>query len=290
MCFSGLFRQWQYLHRRTIRRHRLQKKDPSAAISDPVKPIQYWVDSGAPDDVKQALLEGARWWNQAFEAAGFTNAFKVDVLPADADPKTADPVALVSAFVGQPIEMDVLVANPWVPHLVVAKHYQKGRVFLAGDAAHQVSPFGARGANTGVQDCDNLSWKLQAVLAGDAPEALLDSYHEKRAYAADDNLGHSTRATDFITPKSRSSTRLRNAVLFNRRNGEIALSRNVGAVIKPVNAAVIVTGTYGTSYTTVYVSLKMVSVADGRILAGADFVVPRGAELDGLIRRRTAGY
>ncbi len=71
---------------RYIRRHRLEKKDPTAAISEPVKPIQYWVDPGAPDDVKQALLEGARWWNQAFEAAGFRNAFKVDVLPDSADP------------------------------------------------------------------------------------------------------------------------------------------------------------------------------------------------------------
>uniref|UniRef100_UPI0018EB17DA FAD-dependent monooxygenase n=1 Tax=Xylophilus sp. ASV27 TaxID=2795129 RepID=UPI0018EB17DA len=59
----------------------------------------------------------------------------------------------------------------------------------------------------------NLGWKLQAVLNGQAPEALLDSYHEERAHAADDNLGHSTRATDFITPKSRGSRRLRNAVL-----------------------------------------------------------------------------
>jgi hypothetical protein len=71
---------------RYIRRHRLQKKDPSAAMSEPIKPIQYWVDSGAPEDVKKALIEGASWWNQAFEAAGFRNAFKVDVLPADADP------------------------------------------------------------------------------------------------------------------------------------------------------------------------------------------------------------
>jgi hypothetical protein len=71
---------------RYLRRHRLAKKDPSAAISEPVKPIEYWVDPGAPADVKQALLEGARWWNQAFEAAGFRNAFKVEVLPDSADP------------------------------------------------------------------------------------------------------------------------------------------------------------------------------------------------------------
>jgi len=71
---------------RYIRRHRLEKKDPNAAMSEPIKPIQYWVDSGAPEDVKKALVEGASWWNQAFEAAGFRNAFKVDILPADADP------------------------------------------------------------------------------------------------------------------------------------------------------------------------------------------------------------
>src|SRR5579884_936443 len=71
---------------RYIRRHRLEKKDPNAEISEPVKPIEYWVDPGAPPDVQKALIEGAMWWNQAFEAAGFRNAFKVDVLPADADP------------------------------------------------------------------------------------------------------------------------------------------------------------------------------------------------------------
>jgi hypothetical protein len=71
---------------RYIRRHRLQKKDPNAAISEPVKPIQYWVDSGAPEDVKKALIEGAMWWDKAFEAAGYRGAFKVDVLPEGADP------------------------------------------------------------------------------------------------------------------------------------------------------------------------------------------------------------
>ena len=72
--------------RRYIVRHRLEKKDPAAAMSDPVKPIEYWVDPGAPADVRQALIDGASWWNQAFEAAGFRNAFKVAVLPGGADP------------------------------------------------------------------------------------------------------------------------------------------------------------------------------------------------------------
>jgi hypothetical protein len=74
------------MQRRYIRRHRIVKKDPSAEMSEPVKPIEYWVDSGAPEDVKKALVEGASWWNQAFEAAGFINGFKVAVLPDGADP------------------------------------------------------------------------------------------------------------------------------------------------------------------------------------------------------------
>lgn len=71
---------------RFIHRHRLVKKDPTAAVSDPVEPIVYYVDPGAPEDVRKALIEGASWWSQAFEAAGFSNAFKVEVLPPDADP------------------------------------------------------------------------------------------------------------------------------------------------------------------------------------------------------------
>lgn len=72
--------------KRYIARHRLEKKDPNAAVSDPVEPIVYYVDPGAPADIRAALIEGASWWNQAFEAAGFRNAFQVKVLPEDADP------------------------------------------------------------------------------------------------------------------------------------------------------------------------------------------------------------
>lgn len=91
--------------------------------------------------------------------------------------------------------------------------FRHGRVIFAGDSAHQVSPFGARGANTGVQDIDNLGWKLKLVLDGAAPEALIDTYTEERAFAADDNLRASSRSTDFITPKSAMSRRFRDAVL-----------------------------------------------------------------------------
>jgi 3-(3-hydroxy-phenyl)propionate hydroxylase len=93
------------------------------------------------------------------------------------------------------------------------ERFRHGRVLFAGDAAHGVSPFGARGANSGVQDADNLGWKLAAVLRGHAPDALLDTYAREREGAADENIRHSTRATDFITPKSAASRLFRDAVL-----------------------------------------------------------------------------
>ncbi len=97
-----------------------------------------------------------------------------------------------------------------------------GRVFFAGDAAHGVSPFGARGANSGVQDADNLAWKLSAVLQGDAPESLLQSYGAEREGAADENILNSTRATDFITPKSPISRLFRDATLDLARDHAFA--------------------------------------------------------------------
>jgi hypothetical protein len=72
-----------------IVRHRLRKKDPGAAISDAVQPIVYYLDRGAPEPIRSALLEGANWWNQAFEAAGFRNAFRVELMPPDMDPMDA---------------------------------------------------------------------------------------------------------------------------------------------------------------------------------------------------------
>ena len=71
---------------RYIARHRLQKKDPTSAVSEPMKPIVYYVDRGAPEPIRSALVEGASWWAAAFEAAGFKNAFRVEVMPEDMDP------------------------------------------------------------------------------------------------------------------------------------------------------------------------------------------------------------
>jgi len=102
------------------------------------------------------------------------------------------------------------------------ERFRHGRVLFAGDAAHQVSPFGARGANSGIQDADNLVWKLARVLRKSAPESLLDSYDAERGPAADENILHSTRSTDFITPKSRVSRAFRDAALQLARSHPFA--------------------------------------------------------------------
>jgi 3-(3-hydroxy-phenyl)propionate hydroxylase len=97
-----------------------------------------------------------------------------------------------------------------------------GRTIFIGDAAHQVSPFGARGANSGVQDAENLAWKLAAVIKGEADDALIASYNAERVQAADENIAHSTRSTDFIAPHSQAERSLRNAVLTLAPKAEFA--------------------------------------------------------------------
>lgn len=112
--------------------------------------------------------------------------------------------------------------------------FRHGRVLFAGDAAHGVSPFGARGANSGVQDAENLAWKLRLVVDGKAPESLLDSYDDERSLAADENILHSTRSTDFITPKNQASLDFRNATLeLSRRRGFARRLVNSGRLSVP---------------------------------------------------------
>lgn len=121
--------------------------------------------------------------------------------------------ALLAASPFKDAEFELEWASVYTFACLRMEAFRHGHVLFAGDSAHGVSPFGARGANSGVQDADNLAWKLAAVLRGEAPQALLDSYAREREYAADENIRNSTRATDFITPKSEVSRLLRDAVL-----------------------------------------------------------------------------
>ncbi|WP_375175566.1 FAD-dependent oxidoreductase [Pseudooceanicola sp.] len=119
----------------------------------------------------------------------------------------------IDAMLGGDVEYELVWSSIYTFQCRRMKQFRHGRVIFAGDSAHQVSPFGARGANSGMQDVDNLGWKLGLVIDGKAPESLLDSYNEERVHGADENILNSTRATDFITPKSKVSHVFRNAVL-----------------------------------------------------------------------------
>jgi 3-(3-hydroxy-phenyl)propionate hydroxylase len=138
-------------------------------------------------------------------------------LGMDADPeaerKPERILPRLSAMLGDAVQFEIEWASVYTFQCRRMKHFRHNRVLFAGDAAHLVSPFGARGANSGIQDADNLVWKLKLVMEGFAPERLLDSYDCERTIAADENLRCSTRSTDFITPKSAASRTFRDATL-----------------------------------------------------------------------------
>ncbi len=119
-------------------------------------------------------------------------------------------------------EIELVWASVYTFACMRMDSFRHGRILFAGDAAHGVSPFGARGANSGIQDADNLAWKLAAVVQGRAPDALLDSYAREREFAADENILNSTRSTDFITPKSEMSRLFRDATLTLARDFDFA--------------------------------------------------------------------
>jgi len=119
----------------------------------------------------------------------------------------------IKAMLGDDIEFEYEWISVYTFNCRQVKNMVHGHVVFAGDSAHLVSPFGARGANTGFQDADNLAWKLDLVLRGKAGEGLIQSYDEERTLAAEINILNSTRSTDFITPKSRASMVFRDATL-----------------------------------------------------------------------------
>ncbi|MGL6253279.1 MAG: FAD-dependent oxidoreductase, partial [Billgrantia desiderata] len=146
------------------------------------------------------------------------NVWRIDFqLGWDADPeeekKEENIRPRVQAMLGADVEFELEWASVYTFRCRKMDSYIHRRVFFMGDAAHQVSPFGARGANGALQSTENLAWKLARVLKGQAPEALLATYDDERQHGAAENILNSTRATDFITPKSRVSRLFRDSVL-----------------------------------------------------------------------------
>lgn len=155
------------------------------------------------------------------------NVWRIDFqLGWDADPVAEKApervIPRVQALLGPAARFELEWVSVYTFSCVRMDSFRHGRVLFAGDAAHGVSPFGARGANSGVQDAENLAWKLAYVLQGKAPDSLLDSYASEREFAADENIRNSTRSTDFITPKSPVSRVFRDAVLTLARDHAFA--------------------------------------------------------------------
>lgn len=146
------------------------------------------------------------------------NVWRIDLqLGWDADPdeeqKPENVIPRIERMLGPDVVFDLQWTSVYTFQCRRLKKFRHGRVLFAGDSAHQVSPFGARGANSGLQDVDNLAWKLALVLTGNVPEALLDTYDSERVQAADENILNSTRSTDFITPKNTASQAFRDGTL-----------------------------------------------------------------------------
>jgi 2-polyprenyl-6-methoxyphenol hydroxylase-like FAD-dependent oxidoreductase len=134
--------------------------------------VQYWVLNPARPGLVGRLDLSGRWWAISTAGAG------------EAEHPT-DPQSVVHELLGREIPVKVIATDPWHSRMMIADRYRNGRMFLAGDAAHQNPPWGGHGYNTGIGDAINLGWKLAAVLNGWAPDDLLDSYQAERRPVAE---------------------------------------------------------------------------------------------------------
>lgn len=174
------------------------------------------------------------WFNPPFHEGQSTllhrqadNVWRIDFdlgweADVEEEKKPENIIPRVKAFLGDDVEFELEWASVYTFTCRRMDQFIHDRIIFAGDSAHQVSPFGARGANSGLEDADNLGWKLGQLLNGTAGPNLLASYAAEREFAADENILNSTRSTDFITPKNGASRVLRDAVLTLARTHTFA--------------------------------------------------------------------
>jgi 3-(3-hydroxy-phenyl)propionate hydroxylase len=171
------------------------------------------------EPVRKAYLDGiptqggAIWYHQMADGIWRTD-WQIGHLP-DADAETTPQRATerLRKLVGPAVRFELIWVGPWRFKKRLLKRFLHGRVVFAGDAAHEHSPFGARGGNSAIQDANNLAWKLALILQGKANPDLLQTYEDERHYAARDNTENATRSAIFIGPESDGQRLFRNAIL-----------------------------------------------------------------------------
>ncbi len=181
-------------------------------------PLERWTWIEAPFNENRAVWQlpmGDGVWRLDYQMA------------ANADPDAVSNEGVVRSRLRQQLgedrEFELVWVGPYAYRTQLLDNMRHGRVFFLGDAAHVMSPFGGRGGNSGIQDAENLAWKLAMVLNGQAPEALLDSYHAERHPAAVHNIKTTSRTTRFLSPQSKAERVLRDAVISLAR--EYAFAR-----------------------------------------------------------------
>lgn len=172
-----------------------------------VLPVERWTWVEAPFNDNRAV------WQHMMADNVWRLDYQMDPEAEEAQVSLEAAAERVRAHVGADTEFELVWVGPWQYRTQLLDNFRVGRIFFAGDAAHVVSPFGARGGNSGIQDADNLSWKLALVLDRRAPEGLLDSYHVERRAAAVENIKVTSRTSRFLAPASPFERIMRRAAL-----------------------------------------------------------------------------
>lgn len=146
--------------------------------------VQYWILNPSSPGLMGRLDLNDGWW-------AIVNGVSPD----------ADPQALINGLVGAEVDSEILGTDPWTARMLLADSYRKGRMFLAGDAAHLNPPWGGHGFNTGIADAVNIGWKLAAVLQGWGGEGLLDSYEAERRPVAERTIAEAVRNMSVLAPE-----------------------------------------------------------------------------------------
>ena len=176
--------------------------------------------------VRAAFNEGRAVWQHQMADGVWRIDYQMSPDAAPEEISRPDTVERrLRAHLGDDVDLELVWVGPWGYRTHLLDDFRRGRVFFAGDAAHVFSPFGARGGNSGMQDAENIAWKVAAVLGGHAGDALLDSYNAERRAAAAFNIVTTERSARFLAPRSPFEHALREAVLDLAR--EHAFARRV---------------------------------------------------------------